>query len=334
MVHVHRGNTRLKLSVVLTSYNYARYLPAAFLALLAQARPPDELIVIDDGSTDDSVAIVNSLLGRFAEPRLVQNPRNLGTIANLNRGLDLARGEVVYFAAADDITYPALFERGIALLEEHPGAALFSARSDIIDSEGGVASTLATPIPLRQPGYIAPEIVARILLQDDNWLTGNTTLYRRAPLIAAGGFAPELGSFCDGYVSRLLAARCGACFSPEVLGAWRRHAGGFAWSQTVDLAQARQLVTVVERRMSADVAAFPPGYSHRWAGRHLFGARRFALVRNRVEAGSRGFAAALCARIYEVAMTLWLFILYRPWDAAAVARRRFLVWRCRPRDPR
>jgi glycosyltransferase involved in cell wall biosynthesis len=313
------------LSVVLTSYNYARYLPAALLALLAQARPPDELIVIDDCSGDDSVAIINSLLHRFAEPLLVQNPDNLGTIANLNRGLELARGEVVYFAAADDVTEPGLFE---------PGAALFSARSNIIDTEGRIETTLATAIPLRHPGYIAPEEVARMLMQDDNWLTGNTTLYRRAPLVAAGGFAPELGSFCDGYVSRLLAARYGACFSPEVLGAWRRHEGGFAWSQTADLARARQLAAVVERRMEADGAAFPPGYSRRWAGRHLFGAQRFALVRTRVEAGSRGVAARLRARIYEVAMTLVLFIAYRPWDAVAVARRWVAVWRHRARNRR
>lgn len=315
------------LSVVLTSYNYARYLPAALLALLAQARPSDELIVIDDCSADDSVAVINSFLGRFAEARLVRNPDNLGTIANLNRGLELARGEIVYFAAADDVTYPGLFARGMALLEEHPRAALFSARSDIIDAEGRVEGTLATAIPLRHPGYIAPEAVARMLMQDDSWLTGNTTLYRRAPLVAAGGFAPELGSFCDGYVSRLLAVRCGACFSPEMLGAWRRHEGGFAWSQTADLTRARRLVTAVKRRMETDAAAFPPGYPRRWAGRHLFGAHRFALIRGRAEAGSRGWAARLWARFHEIAMTLWLFIAYRPWDAVAVARRHISVRR-------
>ena len=324
----------MKLSVILTSYNYARYLPAALRALAAQTRPADELIVIDDDSADDSVAIINSALAGFAEPRLVQNPHNLGTIANLNRGLELARGEVVYFAAADDFTYPRLFERGMALLEEHPRAALFSARSDIIDTEGRVESTLATAIPLRSPGYIAPEAVARILMQDDNWLTGNTTLYRHGPLIGAGGFLPELGSFCDGYVSRLLAARSGACFSPEVLGAWRRHAGGFAWSQTADFTRARQLATAVESRMAVDAAALPAGYFRRWAGRHLFGARRFALVRRREEARSRGVAANLVARIYEGAMTLWLFFIYRPWDAVAVPRRWFSVWRHRARQPR
>ena len=322
------------LSVILTSYNYARYLPAALTALAAQTRPPEELIVIDDGSADDSVAIINSFLGRFAEPRLVVNPRNLGTIANLNRGLELARGDVVYFAAADDIAYPALLERGMELLEAHPLAALFSARSDIIDTKGTVERTLATAIPLRQPGYLAPDFVARVLMQDDNWLTGNTTLYRRAPLIAAGGFAPELGSFCDGYVSRLLAARYGACFSPEVLGAWRQHEGGFAWSQTVDFTRAQQLVTAVERRMAADASAFPPGYSRRWAARHLFGARRFALIRRREEARGRGVGARLRARLYEIAMTLWLFIRYRPRDGLAVARRRLSVWRHRTHNPR
>jgi hypothetical protein len=222
----------------------------------------------------------------------------------------------------------------MALLEEHPLAALFSARSDVIDAEGRLESTLATAIPLRSPGYIVPEAVARILMQDDNWLTGNTTLYRRSPLIAARGFAPELGSFCDGYVSRLLAARHGASFSPEVLGAWRRHAGGFAWAQTADFVRARQLATAVERRMAADAPAFPPGYPRRWAGRHLFGARRFALIRKREEARSRGVAATLWTRLYEVAMTPWLFIVYRPRDAVAVARRWFSVWRHRVRDAR
>src|ERR1700733_11765668 len=108
------------LSIVLTSYNYARFLPAALGALAAQTRPPDELIVIDDRSSDDSVAVIASWLGRFARSRLVQNPRNLGTVANLNRGLELASGSVVYFAAADDVAHPALLERGTSLLEVHP----------------------------------------------------------------------------------------------------------------------------------------------------------------------------------------------------------------------
>jgi glycosyltransferase involved in cell wall biosynthesis len=322
------------LSVVLTSYNYARFLPAALTALAAQTRQPDELIVIDDHSSDDSVAVITSFLGRFADARLVRNPANLGTIANLNRGLELARGSVVLFAAADDIAYPTLLERGMALLDAHPAAALFSARSDIIDVAGKHEGTLATAIPLLEPGFIGPDTIARQLMHDDTWLAGNTTLYRRDPLAAAGGFAAELGSFCDGYVSRLLALQHGACYSPEVLGAWRRHSGGYAWSQTADWARTQELVAAVRHRIETDEAAFPPGYAHRWAQRYLFGARRFALARKSEAARSRGRLALGWTRSREVATTLALFIAYRPWDLATVAGRRLAAWRRHPPDPR
>lgn len=318
------------LSVVLTSYNYARFLPAALAGLADQTRLPDELIVIDDNSSDDSVAVIASFLGRFADARLVRNSRNLGTIANLNRGLELARGEVIYFAAADDITYPTLLERGVALLEVHPTAALFSARSDIIDVDGASEGMLATATPLREPGFISPDAVAAQLMRDDNWLTGNTTIYRRDTLIAAGGFCAELGSFCDGYASRLLALRHGACFSPEVLGAWRRHAGGYAWSETADWAKTRNLVAAVQRRIEADGDAFPSGYAHRWTQRYLFGARRFALARKSEAAREHGPLALGWAKVHEMTASLALFAAYRPWDLAAVARRRLAALRHSP----
>jgi glycosyltransferase involved in cell wall biosynthesis len=319
------------LSVVLTSFNYARFVPAALEALASQSRQPDELIVIDDNSSDGSVAIITSFLDRFPAARLVRNKSNLGTIANLNLGLELARGAVVFFAAADDIAYPRLLERGMALLETHPRAALFSARSDIIDVRGVRETTLATAEPLRHPGYLGPDAVAQQLMRDDNWLTGNTTLYRRDALIAAGGFAAELGSFCDGYVSRLLALRHGACYSPEVLGAWRRHSGGYAWSQASDWARTRELLTAVRHRIEAD-GTFPSGFAHRWARRHLFGARRFALARKSEAARSRGALALGWARAQEVVASMALFVVYRPWDLATVARRRLAAWRQAPPD--
>ena len=318
------------LSVVLTSYNYAHFLPAALAALAAQVRQPDELIVIDDNSSDGSVAVITSFLGRFADARLLQNKGNLGTIANLNRGLELARGEVVFFAAADDIAYPELLARGMGLLDAHPEAALFSGRSDIIDVRGEREGMLPTATPLSKPGFIGAAAVARQLMRDDNWLTGNTTLYRRAALIAAGGFAAELGSFCDGYVSRLLALRHGACYSPEVLSAWRRHSGGYAWSQTADWARTQELVAVVQRRIEIDEAPFPPGYADRWARRYLFGARRFALTRQTEAARSRGRLALGWARAREVSASLALFAAYRPWDLTTVARRRLSARRHSP----
>lgn len=310
------------LSVILTNYNHARFLPAALEGLLRQTRPADEVIVIDDASTDDSVAVIERFLGRFPNARLVRNPANLGCAANLNRGIEMARGAIVHFAASDDVTYPRLFEHGLSLLAEYPGAALMSARIDVMADDGRIVGTMATPVPLRRPGFIPPGMAARLLMREDGWFTGNTTLYRRDPLAAVGGFPEELESFCDGYISRLLALRHGACFSPEILGAWRRLEGGLAWSQTIDLTRARQLVGAAERRMMSEPSLFPAGYARRWARRYLFGARRFALVEGRRKALADSPVAATPAVLREAVLSLWWFLVLRPWDAVPVARRR------------
>jgi glycosyltransferase involved in cell wall biosynthesis len=310
------------LSVVVTNYNHARFLPAALDALLRQTRPADELIVIDDASTDDSIAVITPYLERFAAARLVRNPKNLGCVANLNRAIDMVRGDVVFFAAADDVTHPRLFETALALLAAHPDAALASARTDLMAEDGRIVGTLATAAPLRRPGYISPAAAARLLMRDDGWFTGNTTLYRRAKLAAAGGFPDELGSFCDGYISRVLALRHGACFTPEVLGAWRRMERGLAWSQTADLARAEQLIATAMRRMSEAADLFPTGYQRRWARRYRFGARRLALADTRRKARAAGRVAGAWALSRELVLTPWWFLAMRPWDAAAVARRR------------
>jgi glycosyltransferase involved in cell wall biosynthesis len=320
----------VKLTAVLPNYNHAEYLPHALNALLAQTRPADELIVIDDASTDNSVAIIEDYLARYPNIRFVRNADNLGIASNMNRGLEMATGDVVYFAAADDIAYPSLFETGMALLESHPAAALFSARCEIIDRRGEVTESLPTPTPLSDAGFIGPERALTELLRDDGWFVGGTTLYQRAMLIAAGGFSSELGSFCDGYVSRLLALKHGACYVPAVLCGWRRMEGGFAWSQAINLKSMMDVIRIAEEKMRDTNGIFPPSYIHRWKARHVFGARRFALIQARRRAVSEGgVIRPLLAICKEALATAWLLCTLRPWDLLTVARRRWHAHRLR-----
>lgn len=309
------------LTVILSNYNHARFLPHALNALFAQSRPAEEIILIDDASTDGSVAVIEAHLSRHPNIRLVRNPKNLGVIANLNRGLQLARGNKMYFAAADDIAYPALFEKSLALLDRYPRAALCSSRCDIIGSEGCSRPAMVVPMPRSSPGYIEPSDVARQLMRDDSWFMGPTTLWHREPLFAIGGFPEELGAFTDGYVSRLLALQYGACFSPEVLAAWRRMSGGMAWSQTMS-ADAGKFTQLVERKMAEASGVFPPGYAERWKRRYVFSARRFALVQERHAACSKGLMRWVVAVATEMFLTTWLFMKLRPFDLVAVVRRR------------
>src|SRR5438034_2246469 len=94
------------LSVVVPNYNHARYLPVCLKAILAQSVAPIELIVVDDASTDNSVEVIRRFAAQSPLVRLVQNEKNLGVMANQIKGLDLARGEFVFFQAADDEVQP------------------------------------------------------------------------------------------------------------------------------------------------------------------------------------------------------------------------------------
>jgi glycosyltransferase involved in cell wall biosynthesis len=310
------------LTVIQPNYNHAKYLPIALEALLAQVRSADETIFIDDGSTDDSVAVIEAFLPRFKNARLVRNAQNQGVVRNMNLGLKLAKGAVVHFAASDDITYPSFFAKGIALLEAYPQAALFSARSDTIDGAGQSQGPLATPVPLPRPGYISPELAARLLMRDDGWFMGNASLFRREALLAAGGAPEELGAFSDGYVSRYLALKHGACFSPEVLCAWRRIEGGMAWSLASSAERSEQLAKLVERRIADAGEIFPAGYAARWRGRHLFGSHRFVLREQRRSARANGIWPYFRALAREAIMTAALFAWLRPRDFVPVVRRR------------
>lgn len=315
----------LNLTVVLTNRNHGHFLSQSLAALLGQTRPADEIIAIDDMSDDDSVAVMTRMLAGCVAARIVRNETHLGTVRSLNRGLAMARGNVVFFMAADDVTYPTLFATGMAVLEAYPRSALFSARSHWIDAAGRSGGILPTPVPLRGCGYLSSNVAASFLMRDGSWLMGNTTLYRRDMLTAAGGFPEELGSFTDGYISQLLALKHGACFSPDVLGAWRRVEGGYSWSLATNPNEAKRMADRAVTLMSAAGSPFPAGYADRWHGRFMFGAQRFALRQARRKAAG-GISGQFTGIAVELAKTLQLMLTLRSGDIVAVARRRLYYY--------
>jgi glycosyltransferase involved in cell wall biosynthesis len=308
----------MTVTVVLTNYNHSRYLRESLGSLFNQTRPAEEYIIIDDASTDDSVAVILDLISRIPEAKLVKNPKNIGCVAGMNKGLSMAKGDIVFFAAADDVFYPRLFEVGVRLVEAYPQAAIFSARSDLIDAAGLNKGRFPSPKPLTSPGFLDATAALGHMLRDDSWFMGNTALYRRSALLAEGKFDEELGAFADGYMCRLLALRHGACFAPDTLAGWRRLEGGMAWSQAMNTAQATEFISLVEARMAGTKGLFPAQYIYRWRRRYLFGGRRFALTqRNSVHSGPSGCVK----RAFNTLRILWLFLVLRPWDITIVLRR-------------
>jgi glycosyltransferase involved in cell wall biosynthesis len=123
-----------RVSVLMTMFNADAYLRPAIESLLAQSYRDFELIIVNDGSTDGSAAVVEG----FADPRIrpVHNEGNRGQTACLNQGLALARGEFVARQDADDLSHPDRLRRQMRFLDDHPGIALLGANAEQIDGSG------------------------------------------------------------------------------------------------------------------------------------------------------------------------------------------------------
>src|SRR3982074_2664398 len=107
-----------RVSVILPAYNGARFIVAAIESVLAQTRPVDEFVVIDDGSTDDPAKIVDRFRPRGV--RLIRQ-ENLGVIGARNRGISETTGELIAFIDQDDAWLPGKTELQIKYLTSHPG---------------------------------------------------------------------------------------------------------------------------------------------------------------------------------------------------------------------
>ncbi len=124
---------RPRLSVIMPNYNHGSYITEALEAVVRQSFTPFEFIICDDGSTDNSVEIIQEFADRYPFIRFVKNEKNLGALTTSGRLFELAKGDYIYPAAADDKILPGFFEKSMRLLVEYPQAAICSTLSFIID---------------------------------------------------------------------------------------------------------------------------------------------------------------------------------------------------------
>jgi glycosyltransferase involved in cell wall biosynthesis len=148
------------LTIVVPNYNGSRYLAETLASLLGQRRGDFSLIVLDNGSTDDSVPVARSLRDRRLQ--VVVADRHVGMADNWTRAAALARTTYVVLAHADDVYEPEYVEVMLPLIESHPRAFMVHCRVQSIDEDGRA--------------YASPQEA----LKDLSWPTSET--YERAPV--------------------------------------------------------------------------------------------------------------------------------------------------------
>lgn len=335
----------VQLSVILPNFQHAHVITRALDALLAQECRPDEIVVVDDASTDDSVAVVERVAARAPGIRLLVNAANCGAIASLKRGLGESKGRYIYFAAADDWVMPHFFSLAVQALEANPNAGLFCGDSMLVDATSNRTLGFRPPVmPLSRAGFLDPPATGRLLARSDNWILTGSAVFRRRAIADAGGLDEELGSFADGYLARKVSLMCGFCYAPRVVAAWCVHPSGLSRSAALDPERAGRLLALVTRKIAAD-PVFPPWYVQRFADRWHFATARLALEASPrdnavvMALGARcgldrvvlGLTSRLPGRQLAGLTTLaWLWLRFRPYRLldllrTAVLRRRPLA---------
>ena len=140
--HVKRS---IQISVLLPVYNGGSYLPEAVESILVQSYSDFELIVVDDGSTDQSCAIIERYARGDNRIQLISLPANLGCVAALNRGLAAASGDIIARMDQDDVALPRRFERQLKFLQHYPKVGVLGTTLELIDRDSQPAGTYWLP---------------------------------------------------------------------------------------------------------------------------------------------------------------------------------------------
>lgn len=269
-------------SFVIPAYNTSAYIVQAVESCLAQTYTEIEVIVVDDGSTDNTVALLHEHYDDDGRVRVIEQP-NAGPSVARNTGIDAARGEFVHFIDADEFILPTKVKKSCALFQQHPEIGVVYGHGIAVEPDG------VTVITMEQPPLPSGDVLCE-------WLVGtmaggthgvvSSVMVRREALRAVGGFNPTIKGTEDWDLWLRLAARYPFAALDEKLVYYRRTADGVHVNR-LNMAQCRLRTIQLARELPGrerclDDAAYDRLEAGRW---HLV-AERLWEVGRRAEARS------------------------------------------------
>ena len=226
-----QGPEATLVSVVVPCFNQARFLGEALASVARQSYPHREVIVVDDGSTDDTAGVA----ARSAGIRLVRQD-NRGTASARNRGFHESRGQCVVFLDADDRLLPDALGAGVDALHACPECGLVYGHVRLLATDG---ASRGCPPQMAVPRAHYRELLSRNFI----WTPG-AVMYRRTVIDAVGGFDPRAGGSADFDLNIRIARRWAIRCHGELVLEYREHVA----SQSADPAYMLRSAMTVRRR--------------------------------------------------------------------------------------
>jgi glycosyltransferase involved in cell wall biosynthesis len=204
-------------TVVITCYNYARFLSEAVQSVLDQAEVAVDVVIVDDASTDDSLEVARAIADGETRVRVIANERNLGAVGAFNRGLEQATGEFLVRLDADDLLTPGSLSRAAPVLNTFPNVGLVYGHPLHFSDERPPARTT----PRWWSVWSGPEWLAARCLDGTNVITSPEVVMRRSVISRIGGMRP-LAHTHDMELWLRIAAHADVAYIGGVDQAWHR----------------------------------------------------------------------------------------------------------------
>jgi len=238
-----------KVSVILSVYNGRPYLKFAMNSILEQSFTDFELIVVDDGSTDDTLKELKKFSEQDRRVQVLKNKKNRGIPYSKNRGLSVANGELVVCHDADDISYPHRLSAIIDRFDLDPGVGLVSAFPQYINENGEVYREISFPFP-------TDNVELQDGLPDRNYLSDGGVAFRNSIYSIVGGYDPNLKYSHDYDLWLRMAEVCKVAVIPDHLYQYRKHSN--AVSNRFRYLQMKYKAIALEKAIQRRCGSQPP----------------------------------------------------------------------------
>ena len=237
-----------RLSLIIPCYNAADYLPECINSILSQTFDDFELIIINDGSTDNSAALAIEAAHGDKRLKIFDNEENKGVCYSARRGFDLSKGQYISFQTAKDWFYPTFFSESLEILSHHPEAGLCCSHYGQIDVNGNLQSLPFAWSDVAR--YFTPDEFCEVART--SYIPGHTSIVRRDVFESSGEFDPELKWHADWFSRLVIAFRHGVCFVPKALSFKRVLPQSYSSAGRRDWAEQSELIRYVLRTLKSD----------------------------------------------------------------------------------
>ena len=254
---------RIGVSIVLPNRNHGRETEETIRRFLAQTRPPDEIVVVDDASQDDSVDRLQRLVQAHPVVKVMSNADHRQVPSCVNQGVAAARGEFILMAAANDRRSVDMIERLVDAAMRFPAARLIVSVNGEWDAEARLLRSFDRASERgfwfldgpEQVSEISAERFHRILRAGPVPLGIGTALIRRDALMEVGTYLPDLRWHSDWFAIHAIAFRYGFCALDANL-CWNRGSDGSYSSRGMQdrVRQSEVVLNIVKRLHSPQFA--------------------------------------------------------------------------------